>query len=56
MSIFTILNQPIAILFTAFYKLIKVTKDHFIFNILKINRSSAKQMMQYNGNKEHKGF
>ena len=31
MSIFTILNQPVDILVTAFYKLIKVTKDRFIF-------------------------
>ena len=33
MSIFTILNQPVAILVTAFSKLIKVTNDHFIFYI-----------------------
>ena len=31
MSIFTILNQPVAILVTASSKLIKVTNDHFIF-------------------------
>ena len=31
MSIFTILNQPAAILVTAFSKLIKVTNDRFIF-------------------------
>ena len=33
MSIFTILNQTVAILVTAFSKLIKVTKDRFIFYI-----------------------
>ena len=33
MSIFTILNQTVAILVTAFSKLIKVTNDSFIFYI-----------------------
>ena len=34
MSIFTILNQPVAILVEAFSKLIKVTNDRFIFYII----------------------
>ena len=33
MTIFTILNQPVAILVTAFTKPIKVTNDRFIFYI-----------------------
>ena len=42
MSIFTILKQPLAIPLTVSPILIKVTNDHFIFYILKINRSLAK--------------
>ena len=45
MSISTILNQPVAILVSAFSKLKKATNDGFIFYIKKKNRSLAKQMM-----------
>ena len=33
MSIFTILNQPVAILVTAFSKLIKVTNDRYLLHL-----------------------
>ena len=46
MSIFVILRQPVAISVTVPLILIKLTNDHLIFYIQKINRSLVKQMMR----------